>query len=92
METKSASSSYFESCLPLVNSPCFHTSMHFTAHSMFNDHNNWLKNVRLILILFLKKISDNAVRVAINWTNYSITIDDHSSQLYNDKNVNPTHD
>ena len=32
---KSASSSYFESCLPLVNSPCFHTSMHFTGGSPF---------------------------------------------------------
>ena len=32
---KSASSSYFESCLPLVNSPRFHTSMHFTGGSPF---------------------------------------------------------
>ena len=32
---KSASSSYFESCLRLVNSPCFHTSMHFTGDSPF---------------------------------------------------------
>ena len=32
---KSASSSYFESCLLLVNSPCFHTSMHFKGGSLF---------------------------------------------------------
>ena len=32
---KSAPSSYFESRLPLVNSPCFHTSMHFTGGSPF---------------------------------------------------------
>ena len=32
---KSASSSYFESYLRLVNSPCFHTSMHFTGGSPF---------------------------------------------------------
>ena len=32
---KSASSSYFESCLLLVNSPCFHISMLFTGGSPF---------------------------------------------------------
>ena len=32
---KSASSSYFESCSPLVNWPCFHTLMHFTGVSPF---------------------------------------------------------
>ena len=30
---KSASSSYFEFCLPPVNTPCFLTSMHFTGGS-----------------------------------------------------------
>ena len=34
-EHKSASSSSFESCIPLVNSPCFHTSVHFMGGSPF---------------------------------------------------------
>ena len=35
---KSASSSYFESCLSLVNSSCFHTSMHFTGGGVSPFH------------------------------------------------------
>ena len=44
---KSASSSYFEFCLPLVNSPCFHTSMHFTGGSPFHVLAPCLTNERM---------------------------------------------
>ena len=52
MITDGNKSSYFESCLPLVNSPCFHTSMHFTGGSPFYALPPRLDS--LVLLRFLK--------------------------------------